>query len=202
MKKFINTYENMLDEYLRGFVELHKDKVIRKTERVVVWKDAPVKGKVGVVTGGGSGHDPFLIGSLGKGMVDAVAIGNIFAAPGVQLCYDAIKAADHAHDLVGFAQVYVTRVASGQNKGIKILWFNIIDLLVSRNSNVSGTHYNGSRDTCGYNINARPSEDIHDCDSLDFLKAVCQRNQNLCHNTIFLSEFSFHLPPVRCIIMG
>jgi dihydroxyacetone kinase len=90
MKKFINSYENMLDEYLSGFVALHNDKVIRKTERVVARKDVPVKGKVGVITGGGSGHDPFLIGSVGKGMIDAVAIGNIFAAPGVQICWFAL----------------------------------------------------------------------------------------------------------------
>jgi len=100
MKKFINTYENMLDEYLSGFVAIHSDKVERKEERVVIRKDAPVEGKVGVVTGGGSGHDPFLIGSIGKGMVDAVAIGNIFAAPGVQICYDAIKAADSGKGVI------------------------------------------------------------------------------------------------------
>jgi len=94
MKKFINNYENMIDEYLKGFVALHNDKVERKEERVVIRKGAPVEGKVGIITGGGSGHDPFLIGSIGKGMVDAVAIGNIFAAPGVQICYDTIKAAD------------------------------------------------------------------------------------------------------------
>ena len=100
MKKFINSYENMLDEYLSGFVALHNDKVIRKTERVVVRKDAPVKGKVGVITGGGSGHDPFLIGSVGKGMIDAVAIGNIFAAPGVQICFDAMMAADGGNGIM------------------------------------------------------------------------------------------------------
>ena len=94
MKKFINTYEGMLEEYLKGFVALHNDKVERKGERVVARKGAPIEGKVGVITGGGSGHDPFLIGSIGRGMVDAVAIGNIFAAPGVQICYDTIKAAD------------------------------------------------------------------------------------------------------------
>lgn len=94
MKKFINSYENMIEEMLTGFVAANSDKVIKLTDRVIARKDIPVKGKVGVVTGGGSGHKPALIGYIGKGMLDAVAVGNIFAAPGVQICYDAIKAAD------------------------------------------------------------------------------------------------------------
>jgi dihydroxyacetone kinase-like protein len=94
MKKFINSYDNMIEEMLTGFVAANSDKVVRLKERVIARKDIPVKGKVGIVTGGGSGHKPALIGYIGKGMLDAVAVGNIFAAPGVQICYDAIKAAD------------------------------------------------------------------------------------------------------------
>jgi dihydroxyacetone kinase-like protein len=94
MKKFINSYDNMIEEMLTGFVAANSDKVMRLTERVIARKDIPVKGKVGIITGGGSGHKPALIGYIGKGMLDAVAVGNIFAAPGVQICYDAIKAAD------------------------------------------------------------------------------------------------------------
>ncbi|MCS7241093.1 dihydroxyacetone kinase subunit DhaK, partial [Candidatus Caldatribacterium sp.] len=59
MKKFINHPENLIEEMLEGFVNAHPDKVRRlETERVLVRKDAPVKGKVGIVTGGGSGHKP------------------------------------------------------------------------------------------------------------------------------------------------
>lgn len=94
MKKYINSYDNMIEEMLAGFVAANSDKVIKKAERVIARKDIPIKGKVGLVTGGGSGHKPALIGYIGKGMLDAVAVGNIFAAPGVQICYDAIKAAD------------------------------------------------------------------------------------------------------------
>jgi len=94
MKKFINAYDNMIDEMLTGFAAANRDKVVRKAERVIARKEAPLKGKVGLVTGGGSGHKPALIGYIGKGLMDAVAVGNIFAAPGVQICYEAIKAAD------------------------------------------------------------------------------------------------------------
>jgi dihydroxyacetone kinase-like protein len=94
MKKFINDYDNMIEEMLSGYAAAHSDTVIRKTERVIARKEAPIANKVGMVTGGGSGHKPALIGYLGPGMMDAVAVGNIFAAPAVQICYDAIKAAD------------------------------------------------------------------------------------------------------------
>jgi len=94
MKKFINSYDNMISEMLNGFVKANTDVVERPYERVLVRKGSPTKGKVGLVTGGGSGHKPALIGYLGKGMMDAVAVGNIFAAPGVQICMDAIRMAD------------------------------------------------------------------------------------------------------------
>ena len=94
MKKFINSYENMISEMLSGFAKANADVVERPFERVLIRKGSPTKGKVGLVTGGGSGHKPALIGYLGKGMMDAVAVGNIFAAPGVQNCMDAIRMAD------------------------------------------------------------------------------------------------------------
>jgi dihydroxyacetone kinase-like protein len=53
-----------------------------------------VPGKVGIVTGGGSGHKPAFIGYLGRNMVDAVAVGEIFSSPPAQMFYDAIKSAD------------------------------------------------------------------------------------------------------------
>lgn len=94
MKKFINSYENMISEMLNGFAKANAELVERAFERVLIRKGSPTKGKVGLVTGGGSGHKPALIGYLGKGMMDAVAVGNIFAAPGVQNCMDAIRMAD------------------------------------------------------------------------------------------------------------
>ncbi len=95
MKKFINRPENVVEEMLEGFVIANAGKLRRlPTERVLVRKDAPVKGKVGIVTGGGSGHKPAFIGYIGKGLVDAVAVGDIFAAPPVQRVYEAIKAVD------------------------------------------------------------------------------------------------------------
>ncbi|MFP4021201.1 MAG: dihydroxyacetone kinase subunit DhaK [Halanaerobium sp.] len=94
MKKFINDGDNVVEEMIEGFVAANSDLIERKKERVLVQKGAPFADKVGLVTGGGSGHQPALIGYLGEAMFDAIAVGDIFASPGVEACYDAIKAAD------------------------------------------------------------------------------------------------------------
>lgn len=82
MKKFINDPFDVVDEMLEGFLDVYSG-YVRKLEsaRTVVRVDAPVKGKVGVITGGGSGHKPAFIGFIGKGMLDAVAVGEIFTSP-------------------------------------------------------------------------------------------------------------------------
>jgi dihydroxyacetone kinase-like protein len=95
MKKFINDPNQVVEEMVEGYAQAHGDKVRLLTEaRVIARKDAPVKGKVGVVTGGGSGHKPAFIGYIGKGMVDAVAAGEIFTSPPANAFYHAFKTAD------------------------------------------------------------------------------------------------------------
>lgn len=95
MKKFINDPFDLVDEMLDGFLAVHSKK-IRKLEdvRSIARADAPVTGKVGVVSGGGSGHKPAFIGFCGKGMLDSVAVGEIFTSPPPMACYEAVKAAD------------------------------------------------------------------------------------------------------------
>ena len=87
MKKFINDPYDVVDEMLEGFLDVHK-KYVRKldTARTVVRTDAPVADKVGVITGGGSGHKPAFIGFVGQGMLDAVAVGEIFKSPPPLAC--------------------------------------------------------------------------------------------------------------------
>jgi dihydroxyacetone kinase-like protein len=95
MQKFINDPSRVVDEMLEGYVKAHPDLVsATDNDRVLKFSGAPVPGKVGIVTGGGSGHKPAFIGYIGRNMVDAVAIGEIFTSPPAQMFYDAIKAAD------------------------------------------------------------------------------------------------------------
>ena len=93
MKKFINDPYDVVDEMLEGFLDVHKNYVRKlNTARALVRADAPVSDKVGIVTGGGSGHKPAFIGFIGKGMLDAVAVGEIFTSPPPLACFEAAKA--------------------------------------------------------------------------------------------------------------
>ena len=94
MKYFLNDPEMAVDEALEGFLAVH-GKLVHRLDRarVVVRNDIP-RGKVGIVSGGGSGHKPAFIGFVGDGMLDAVAAGDIFSAPTAAAALEAIRAAD------------------------------------------------------------------------------------------------------------
>src|SRR5215469_5671176 len=95
MKKFINRPENLVSELLEGFVLSHPG-TVRLTGSNLVARAVPkAKGKVGVVTLGGSGHEPGLSGFVGEGLLDVSVAGEIFAAPGAPRCLEAIKLADN-----------------------------------------------------------------------------------------------------------
>lgn len=91
----INDPDQVVADMLRGFVKAHRGIVMpTENQRVVKFQGAPVEGKVGIVTGGGSGHKPAFIGYIGKNLVDAVAVGEIFTSPTAIAFLDAFKAAD------------------------------------------------------------------------------------------------------------
>lgn len=117
MQRFLNDPDDLVDETVKGFVKAHKDRVRLDTSnpRVVVARDAPVKGKVGIVTGGGSGHEPAFVGYTGKGMVDAVAIGELFSSPTAKSFLDAMKASDGG---AGVAVLYGNY--AGDNMNVKM----------------------------------------------------------------------------------
>jgi phosphoenolpyruvate---glycerone phosphotransferase subunit DhaK len=95
MQKVINNPQDVVDEMLQGYVKAMSDTIVTTdNSRVLKYKQAPIKNKVGIVTGGGSGHKPAFIGYIGRNMVDAVAAGEIFSSPPAQMFYDAFKAAD------------------------------------------------------------------------------------------------------------
>ncbi|MFH5821204.1 dihydroxyacetone kinase subunit DhaK [Georgenia sp. AZ-5] len=96
MKKIINKPENFVDEMIEGILLAHPDKVKTPGDdrRILVRADAPVAGKVGIVTGGGSGHLPLFKGYVGRGLASGVAIGNVFSSPSSQQCFEATKAVD------------------------------------------------------------------------------------------------------------
>ncbi|MBE3069457.1 MAG: dihydroxyacetone kinase subunit DhaK, partial [Planctomycetes bacterium] len=95
MKKFINDPENLVSELLEGYALAYGDKISVTPGRLVVRAKPKAKGKVGVVTLGGSGHEPALSGFVGLGMLDISVAGEIFAAPGPPKCIEALKMADY-----------------------------------------------------------------------------------------------------------
>ncbi len=95
MKKIINTPERVVFEMLEGLVAANPGKLRHVPEkRIVLRADAPVAGKVAVLTGSGSGHEPDQVWYVGKGMMDAACAGPVFAAPTADAIYDATKLVD------------------------------------------------------------------------------------------------------------
>ncbi len=94
MKKLINSAENVVDEMLRGMVAAHPEYVKRVDGCDVLVRAGGSKGKVVLVSGGGSGHEPSHGGFVGKGMLDAAVAGAMFTSPTPDQVYEAIKAAD------------------------------------------------------------------------------------------------------------
>lgn len=94
MKKFINDPENIVEELLEGYALAYADKVKLVGDNLVVRTETKPAGKVGVVSLGGSGHEPGHIGFVGLGLLDICVPGDIFAAPSPERCLEAIRMAD------------------------------------------------------------------------------------------------------------
>ena len=96
MKKIMNDPKDFVKEEVEGIIAAYGDKIslLNDDFRMVIRKDAPVKGKVGIVTGGGSGHLPLFLGYVGEGMLDGCAVGNVFASPASSKMSDLIRACD------------------------------------------------------------------------------------------------------------
>ncbi len=94
MKKFINDPGNLVNELLEGYVLAYPDIVKLAGDNLIVRTLPKEKGRVGIITLGGSGHEPGLSGYVGKGMLDISVPGEIFAAPGPRRCLEAMKLAD------------------------------------------------------------------------------------------------------------
>ena len=95
MKKIINNPEDIVDQMLDGLVKANKDKIIRiEDTNVIARKDTPVEGKVGLISGGGSGHEPAHAGFVGRGMLDCAVAGDVFTSPTPDQVLEAIKKAD------------------------------------------------------------------------------------------------------------
>ena len=116
MQRFVNDPSRVVEDMIVGFAKNHADIVAPTAHpRVLKSRTAPEKGRVGIVTGGGSGHKPAFVGYLGRNMVDAVAIGEVFSSPTAKAFYDAFREADGG---AGIACLYGNY--AGDNMNVKM----------------------------------------------------------------------------------
>jgi len=116
VNRIINDPDGVVEDSLRGFLAAHPD-LFAATDHPRVLRHAGTgnAGRVGVVTGGGSGHEPAFLGYIGPGLLDSVAIGEVFASPTAKSFHAAFRAADGGH---GVACLYGNY--AGDNMNVKM----------------------------------------------------------------------------------
>lgn len=114
MKMLINVPETVVTDALRGMAAAHPELVVDVENRVIVRRDAPVAGKVGLVSGGGSGHEPLHGGFVGPGMLDAACAGEIFTSPVPDQMVRAAAAVDSGEGVLFVVKNYTGDVLNFQ----------------------------------------------------------------------------------------
>jgi dihydroxyacetone kinase-like protein len=112
MKKLINDPSEVVAEALRGMAAAHPELRVDHVNRIVHRADAPVRGKVGLVSGGGSGHEPLHSGFVGPGMLDAACAGEVFTSPVPDQIVEATKNVDGGVGVLHIVKNYTGDVLS------------------------------------------------------------------------------------------
>lgn len=135
MKKIINNPNDIINEMLKGLKKANEDKVdINEELKIVYRKDLPIKGKVGLISGGGSGHEPAHAGYVGDGMLDCAICGEIFTSPTPDQVLEAIKLADSGEGVFMVVKNYTGDVLNfemakdmAEMEGIKVDYIIVND---------------------------------------------------------------------------
>jgi phosphoenolpyruvate---glycerone phosphotransferase subunit DhaK len=106
MKKFLNSPETMLEESLDGFAAAHAEIVLLGAERKYIRRKALTPGKVALISGGGSGHEPLHAGFVGRGMLDAACPGQIFTSPTPDQMAAAVEAVEQGAGVLFIVKNY------------------------------------------------------------------------------------------------
>jgi phosphoenolpyruvate---glycerone phosphotransferase subunit DhaK len=115
VKKLINAVEDIVPESLAGLAAAHPDLVkIDATQNLVLRAGGPKRGKVGLISGGGSGHEPLHGGFVGLGMLDAAAAGNVFTSPVPDQMEAATRAVDGGAGVLHIVKNYTGDVLNFQ----------------------------------------------------------------------------------------
>ena len=146
MKKIINKPEEVVRDMIEGMGLANPNIRVLPGTNVIVRKDAPVAGKVGVISGGGSGHEPAHGGLVGKGMLDGACAGDVFTSPSVDQMMKAIRAVDSGSGVLVIAKNYTgdnlnfdMAMELLEEEGIKTAKVKVHDdIAVEENSDTTG----------------------------------------------------------------
>lgn len=153
MKKIINEKEKIISQMLKGLQKANEDKVkINEELKIVYRKNLPINGKVGLISGGGSGHEPAHAGYVGDGMLDCAICGEIFTSPTPDQVLEAIKLADSGEGVFMVVKNYTGDVMNfemakdmAEMEGIKVDYIIVNDDVAVEDS----TYTTGRRGIAG-----------------------------------------------------
>ncbi len=149
MKKFINSVDSLLDETLLGFSKAHADIIRLNTSPHFVTRKQPTRqGKVALISGGGSGHEPLHIGFVGAGMLDAACPGQIFTSPSPDQMIAAALAVDNGGGVLFIVKNYAGDVMNFEMAS-EMLELPNASILVSDDVALPKNHSAGRRGVAG-----------------------------------------------------
>src|SRR6476659_1774636 len=134
MKKLINGADTVLEESLDGFAAAHADILLLGTERKFVRRRTLKPGKVALVSGGGSGHEPLHAGYVGRGMLDAACPGEVFTSPVPDQVLAATRAVHGVENYTGDVMNFRLAAEEAADDGIEVASVLIDDDVAVRDS--------------------------------------------------------------------
>jgi dihydroxyacetone kinase-like protein len=182
MKKLINSPDDVVDEALAGMVAAHGDLLRVIEPNVIVRADAPRQGKVGVISGGGSGHEPMHGGFVGRGMLDAACPGAVFTSPVPDQMLAATKAVDGGAGVLHIVKNYTGDIMNfelaaelAQGEGIEVTSVVIADDVAVQDSLYTAGRRGVGGTVLAEKIVGAAAEEGQDLASVT---ALCQRVQD------------------------
>jgi phosphoenolpyruvate---glycerone phosphotransferase subunit DhaK len=153
MKKLINDPETVVQDALRGVEAAHPDRVrVNYDPAYVVRSDAPVQGKVGIVSGGGSGHEPMHGGFVGSGMLDAACPGEVFTSPTPEQMQEATKAVHGGAGVLHIVKNYTGDVMNFEMAGELAEGIEVETVLTNDDVAVEDSLYTAGRRGVGITV--------------------------------------------------
>ena len=182
MKKLMNAADDMVDEALAGMAAAHPDLIRVIEPNVIVRADAPRQGKVGIISGGGSGHEPMHGGFVGMGMLDAACAGAVFTSPVPDQMLAATKAVDGGAGVLHIVKNYTGDIMNfelaaelAQAEGIEVTSVILADDVAVKDSLYTAGRRGVGGTVLAEKIAGAAAEEGQD---LAAVTALCQRVQD------------------------